>query len=450
MASALARVVVTTLVTLTLATKPAAASDRRVPQDFATIQAAIDAAQPGDRVLVGPGVWTGNLDFHAKAITLESTGGAAATTLQAPGGTGVRLGPGGALVGFTLSGAQASFGAAVAVEGFGTRIAANIFQDNVQTAGGSGAAIGGNNASPIIEGNIFRRHSCDSQFLSGVVAFVNTSSPQIRNNVFADNNCRAINMTVPATAAPQVTNNTIVRNPVGIYVDRRAGAGSQTYRNNILAENLVGFEAVFGAEPDNPVWQNNLVFANATNYAGVQDQTGTSGNLSGDPRFRASATGDFRLGRGSAAIDTGSPTGAPATDFDGAPRPLDGNGDGVAAFDLGAFEVAASQLGREIVISPPDGEYFQTQRVDLVVAIGSFATATGGAVQLDGQDITLPFVACAAAGRAGAGAATLRCPGLRVGLLAPGSHTWSVRIDHSDGTSERRTVRWDVKSNTEP
>lgn len=60
------------------------AADIRVPQDFATIQTAVDAANTGDRVLVAPGTYA-PFTFHAKHVTVESTGGASATTIDATG-----------------------------------------------------------------------------------------------------------------------------------------------------------------------------------------------------------------------------------------------------------------------------------------------------------------------------------------------------------------------------
>jgi hypothetical protein len=51
------------------------------------------------------------------------------------------------------------------------------------------------------------------------------------------------------------------------------------------------------------------------------------------------AAGDFHLRYGSPCIDAGTNlSDSITTDLDGHPRPLDGNWDGTAAFDVGAFE----------------------------------------------------------------------------------------------------------------
>jgi hypothetical protein len=68
---------------------PALAETRLVPQDYPTIQAAIDAAVPGDTVLVADGVHSGpgnrNLNTLGKAITVRSAGGPGQCTIDATG-----------------------------------------------------------------------------------------------------------------------------------------------------------------------------------------------------------------------------------------------------------------------------------------------------------------------------------------------------------------------------
>jgi hypothetical protein len=64
------------------------------------------------------------------------------------------------------------------------------------------------------------------------------------------------------------------------------------------------------------------------------------GNVSADPQLVNPAAGDFRLLHSSPAVDIGGPDLIPggATDLNGAPRPADGDGDGIIATDAGAFE----------------------------------------------------------------------------------------------------------------
>jgi Ca2+-binding RTX toxin-like protein len=384
---ALLLAVAATVSTVVVATQgPASAATLNVPGTFPTIQAALDAATPGDTIVVQSGAYHENLNFHGKNVTLSSATGPASTSVAPPGGTGVVIGPGGTFRGFTVSGAFDYFGAGMAVSGSGTVIEGNVFANNTAASGGFGAAIGGNSASPLIRRNLFRNNSCDEQFLTAVVTFVNESSPVLANNIFEDNPCRAINMTLPEGNAPTVVNNTIVRNRVGIEVDARVDVSTHVYRNNILYGNAVGLQLIFGDPGNLPVFDHNLVAGNTTNYAGVPDQTGTAGNISADPLFVDYAAGDYHLRPGSPAIDAGSDAGAPNDDYDGRPRPVDGNNDTVPRTDIGAFEFQSngttnppcpSELTPTIVGSPGPDFIMGTPGNDVIFGLGGDDTILG-------------------------------------------------------------------------
>ncbi len=62
------------------------ATDRLVPQEYPTIQAAINASTHGDRVLVAPGTYVESINFAGKAIEVAPLGDSLSATLRAPPG----------------------------------------------------------------------------------------------------------------------------------------------------------------------------------------------------------------------------------------------------------------------------------------------------------------------------------------------------------------------------
>src|SRR5438874_68412 len=98
---------------LALASGANAGSVLHVPADRATIQAGIDAASSGDTVLVAPGQYTENINFHGKAITVLSEQGAGVTIIDGGALDTVATfasgeGPSSVLSGFTLQNGRAS------------------------------------------------------------------------------------------------------------------------------------------------------------------------------------------------------------------------------------------------------------------------------------------------------------------------------------------------------
>jgi hypothetical protein len=81
----------------------------RVPEDYKSVQAAVDAASPGSVVLLAKGVHAGPVDMRGKAITLRGEWGSEYTSLL--GGDGVIRcmsgeGPGTVIEGITIAGGK--------------------------------------------------------------------------------------------------------------------------------------------------------------------------------------------------------------------------------------------------------------------------------------------------------------------------------------------------------
>jgi hypothetical protein len=152
---------------LLLAT-PAAASVLKVPHDFSTVQAAINAAAPGDTVLVAPGKYFENINFLGKRITVTSKKGPKKTILDGQHAGPVvtfasREGPASVLNGFTLRNGFAAPGPPAYGDGGGIRmiaasptITSNIISFN-QACGGAGIYTYG--GSPLIQGNVITGNS---------------------------------------------------------------------------------------------------------------------------------------------------------------------------------------------------------------------------------------------------------------------------------------------------
>jgi hypothetical protein len=124
-----------------------------------------------------------------------------------------------------------------------------------------------------------------------------------------------------------------------------------------------------------------------------------------------------------------------------------GNLDLVVMDDFIYGEPIATQ-GLSIV--PESGRLFRTGGFDLVIGAQNVpAAVTGGAVRLDGVDVTSAFLSCLIPGTITAGGQTFRCVFPR-NFLSPGDHVVQVELDLANGTSLRNAVRWTIVASTEP
>jgi len=310
----------------------AEAATIEVPKDQSTIQAGINAAAHGDRVLVSDGVYTGpgntDIDFLGKVITVVSKNGAEKTIIDcAQSGRGFKFvsgeGPNTVLDGFNImNGYVVGNGGAIFISGSSPTIRNNIITENF--ADGNFPANGGAIfceyfSSPLIEKNIISWNLA-YWWGGGISCYDNFVQVAVRGNTITDN---------------------CAMDGGGIHLwASDAAVGECTLAYNVALNTCGGIfvEYQSRADVDNSIVWDNMdqlglldLYAAATSFIAI-DYSALSTPLKGPgvmgpsilfayPMF-VSVGCDYRLTCRSPCIDFGRP---PALDPDGSPK------------DLGAF-----------------------------------------------------------------------------------------------------------------
>jgi len=331
-----------------------------VPDDYPAIQEAIDAAVPGDTIIVRPGTYFENLDFHGKDIAVVSEQGAGSTTIDA--------GKAGQPVKF-----YGGEGRAAKLEGFSIRngslpiechnassptIVNNVIEDNEGDKGGGINCF--NYSNPLISKNRIRNNLAGG---SGGGIYCEGSNPEITNNIIENNQSLHTGGGITCSGAhPFIDSNLIIGNTSvneagGIFFAK----SSSITTNNIIAYNISGgLGGGIHCSQSSPELVNNTIYGNqAARGGGIYWQHDTTstvtncilwnntaptdpeialysapalfeycdiaggwpgvGNISSDPALEDPIANDFHLTYTSPCIDSGTNDALhlPLYDFEG-------------------------------------------------------------------------------------------------------------------------------------
>jgi len=247
-------------------------SDITVPDQYSTIQEAIDAAEDGDVIVIDEGVYQENIDFRGKNIILTSTDpdnpAVVDRTIIDGGGSGAvvsfRSGESeeAVLRGFTLT-----RGGGLLISGGSSPVIEKNIIENNEAEVGAGIAIF--DSSPtIIDNKIIG----NSGYLGGGI-YMEESSPFVENNMIQRN--RAVHgsgVVIYSNSSPVMINNSIFDNTAEhlgggllVAIDSRP-----SIEGNAITDNTAGHGGGIYIEDSEPIIDQNTISGNkATNGGGL-------------------------------------------------------------------------------------------------------------------------------------------------------------------------------------
>ncbi len=375
----------------------------RVPADYPTIQAAINAASfvTNDTILVSPGIYHESVNFNGKAIQLIALNGPAATLIGPPMGMPAVSFTSGetsnsVVAGFTMSygGVSVSYSSPTIISnqilyaGTGVdsymgspqiidnlivgSIGSGIYGHLSSDGAGCGIYVEGT-GSALIQGNTIRGNQAG-------IGMSSSGSPSVIDNLIANNQGDGINMNNECDAniiqnviqsnsgagiytespyqsrGPWIINNTVVNNDEsGIWIDDFWADDCEIDNNIVVGSPALNLFPLTESPPYN-VKFNDFYSASTNAYLSfdiastnsvvfdLNDISGTNvcGNFSGNPLFACLPGNDFHLLAGSPCTAAGSDLAPlfPSVDYDGLSRDQEPNPNNVA--DLGAYEYNSS------------------------------------------------------------------------------------------------------------
>jgi predicted outer membrane repeat protein len=242
-----------------------------------TIQAGIDSSADGDVVLLSPGTYTGegnrNISFEGKAVTVESSSGAALTTIDCGGsGRGFVFASGESEASIlsgvrVVNGSHPFYGGAVHCVKASPVIHDCSFFGN--HAGIGGGAVYCDTSSAVLSGNSFENN--DAAY-GGAVACTGTSSAFIANNDFISNAASISGGAIACrAAAPSIEGNRFAGNEAtneggAVFCDQASAPfiSANSFHGNRAGDN----GGAIGLLQSSPTVEHNIFRANQAALGG--------------------------------------------------------------------------------------------------------------------------------------------------------------------------------------
>jgi len=245
-----------------------------VPDDYPSIQEAINGTPDGDIVILRAGTYYENISFLGKAITIQGESGAQATVIDGSG------------AGTTVT--------------FNSSAGPDSVMDGVTIANGTSANGGG----------IYCNAASSPTIVNCII--VNNTATELGGAIYCDR-----------SSSPTIANCVITGNTAGWQ-----GGGIYCYNASATVVNSILWGDKAGGTPNEIYlqWQSSI----DVTYSDVEGGYLGQGNIDCDPEFAGS--GDYHLLASSCCVDAGTSDGAPSEDMEGDPRPQGGG------FDIGADE----------------------------------------------------------------------------------------------------------------
>jgi hypothetical protein len=194
-------------------------------------------------------------------------------------------------------------------------------------SGGAAIQVDGSVGDALVSRNIVRNIGSSMIGACNTVQGIYTASAgtRVSNNIVSGVAAVGILQSHGATNS-KIVNNTLFHSKIGIWIGGwGSGALPGGSQNNVVANNIVYDHKSYGIIEGGKVGSNNRYVNNLVYSSGkaLRVAGAVSGTILANPLFKsyqANGSGDYHLQSASPAINTGSATYAPSTNFDGTVR----------------------------------------------------------------------------------------------------------------------------------